>query len=98
MADHLTSETERPWYVFRPSTGPDGSAQGTNETLWASFLLITPNATIYFGGDSGYFMGYREFGKKYPGIDYALISVGAYHPRWFMHYAHLDVQGSPSGS
>ena len=66
--------------------------QGTNETLWASFLLITPNATIYFGGDSGYFMGYKEFGKKYPGIDYALISVGAYHPRWFMHYAHLDVR------
>jgi N-acyl-phosphatidylethanolamine-hydrolysing phospholipase D len=66
--------------------------QGTNETLWASFLLITPNATIYIGGDSGYFMGYREFGKKYPGIDYALISVGAYHPRWFMHYAHLDVR------
>lgn len=66
--------------------------QGTNETLWASFLLKTENATIYFGGDSGYFMGYREFGRKYPGIDYALISVGAYHPRWFMHYTHLDVR------
>lgn len=66
--------------------------QGTNETLWASFLLKTENTTIYFGGDSGYFMGYREFGRKYPGIDYALISVGAYHPRWFMHYAHLDVR------
>jgi N-acyl-phosphatidylethanolamine-hydrolysing phospholipase D len=67
-------------------------SQGTNETLWASFLLITPNATIYIGGDSGYFIGYKEFGKKFPGIDYALISVGAYHPRWFMHYAHLDVR------
>ena len=67
-------------------------SQGTNETLWASYLLITPNATIYIGGDSGYFIGYREFGKKYPGIDYALISVGAYHPRWFMHYTHLDVK------
>lgn len=66
--------------------------QGTNETLWASYLLKTGNTTIYFGGDSGYFMGYREFGRKYPGIDYALISVGAYHPRWFMHYAHLDVR------
>ena len=66
-------------------------SQGTNETLWASFMLITPNATIYFGGDSGYFIGYREFGKKYPGIDYALIATGAYHPRWFMHYSHLDM-------
>jgi N-acyl-phosphatidylethanolamine-hydrolysing phospholipase D len=66
-------------------------SQRTNETLWASFLLITPNATIYFGGDSGYFIGYKEFGKKYPGIDYALIATGAYHPRWFMHYSHLDM-------
>ena len=67
-------------------------SQGTNSTLWASFLLITPNATFYFGGDSGYFIGYKEFGKKYPGIDYALISLGAYHPRWFMHYTHLDAK------
>ena len=66
-------------------------SQRTNETLWASFMLITPNATFYFGGDSGYFIGYKEFGKKYPGIDYALIATGAYHPRWFMHYSHLDM-------
>lgn len=64
--------------------------QDANVTLWASFLLITPNSTIYFGGDSGYFIGYREFGKKYPGIDYALLPAGAYQPRWFMHYAHID--------
>ncbi len=64
--------------------------QDANITLWASFLLVTPNVKIYFGGDSGYFIGYREFGKKYTGIDYALLPVGAYQPRWFMHYAHMD--------
>jgi N-acyl-phosphatidylethanolamine-hydrolysing phospholipase D len=67
-------------------------SQGVNETLWASFLLITTNATIYYGGDSGYFIGYKEIGKVYPGIDYALLPVGAYHPRWFMHYAHMDMR------
>lgn len=66
--------------------------QGVNSTLWASFLLITPNATIYYGGDSGYFIGYKEIGKAYPDIDYALLPVGAYHPRWFMHYAHMDME------
>lgn len=65
--------------------------QGLNETLWASFLLITPRATIYFGGDTGYFIGYREIGKRYPGIDYALLPTTAYHPRWFMHYAHMNI-------
>ncbi len=66
--------------------------QGTDTTLWASFLLITPNMRIYYGGDSGYFMGYREIGRRYPGIDYALLPVTAYEPRWFMHYAHMDAR------
>jgi N-acyl-phosphatidylethanolamine-hydrolysing phospholipase D len=65
--------------------------QGHNETLWASFLLITPGVTIYYGADSGYFIGYREFGKKFPNIDYALLATTAYHPRWFMHYAHVNI-------
>jgi L-ascorbate metabolism protein UlaG (beta-lactamase superfamily) len=69
-------------------------SQGVNRTLWASFLVITPTVTIYYGGDSGYFIGYREIGKRYPGIDYALLPITAYHPRWFMHYAHVDVQES----
>jgi len=62
-----------------------------NSSLWASYMIISPNKTIYFGGDSGYFVGYREFGKKYPNIDYALMPTTAYHPRWFMHYAHMNV-------
>ena len=53
-------------------------------------MIITPETNIYFGGDSGYFIGYREFGKRYPRIDYALIPVTAYHPRWFMHVSHMN--------
>jgi L-ascorbate metabolism protein UlaG (beta-lactamase superfamily) len=62
----------------------------TDTTLWASFLLVTPKLKIYYGGDSGYFVGYREIGRRYPGIDYALMPVTAYDPRWFMHYNHMD--------
>ena len=65
--------------------------QGRNTTLWAAWLLITPKATLFFGGDSGYFKGFREIGKKYPKIDFAFMATTAYHPRWFMHYQHLDV-------
>ncbi len=64
--------------------------QGRNTTLWASFLIVTPERTVYFGGDSGYFIGYREIGRRYPGIDVALLPLTAYHPRWFMHYAHMN--------
>lgn len=66
--------------------------QSRDTTLWASFLLVTPGRKIYFGGDSGYFIGYREIGRRYPGIDYALLPVTAYDPRWFMHYAHMDAR------
>ncbi|OGS36645.1 MAG: hypothetical protein A2293_09440 [Elusimicrobia bacterium RIFOXYB2_FULL_49_7] len=66
--------------------------QRTNRTLWCSFLLQTPHTVIYIGGDSGYFIGYREFAKRFPSIDFALLPMGAYRPRWFMHYSHMNVE------
>ena len=65
--------------------------EGRNTSLWASYMIVAPDVTIYFGGDSGYFIGYREISKKYPKIDYALIPITAYHPRWFMHEAHMNI-------
>lgn len=66
--------------------------QGYNTTLWASYMVSTPHTTLYFGGDSGYFKGYREIGRKFSTIDYALLPTTAYEPRWFMHYAHMDTK------
>lgn len=66
--------------------------QSRNATLWASYMIQAGNLAIYYGGDSGYFVGYREIGSRYPDIDYALLPTTAYHPRWFMHYAHLNVE------
>jgi len=65
--------------------------QPTNSTLWASYLLITPETSIYYGGDSGYFIGYKEFGRRFPNIVYALLATTAYHPRWFMHTSHKSI-------
>ncbi len=65
--------------------------QDVNTTLWASYLIITPKYKFYIGGDSGYFIGYKEFGNLYKDIDYAFLPITAYHPRWFMHYAHINV-------
>lgn len=70
---------------------------GRNKSLWASYLLETPHLTFYFGGDSGYFKGFREFGKKFPEIDYAFMATTAYDPRWFMHYQHMNVPEAVKG-
>jgi L-ascorbate metabolism protein UlaG (beta-lactamase superfamily) len=64
--------------------------QAGGETLWGSFM-IKGSKTVYFSGDSGYFIGFREFGNRW-NVDYAIIGVGAYEPRWFMHYSHLNME------
>jgi len=61
-----------------------------NGALWASWLLETASRRFYFAGDSGYFAGFAEIGRRFPGIDAALIPIGAYEPRWFMGYQHVD--------
>ncbi|MBU0969480.1 MAG: MBL fold metallo-hydrolase [Proteobacteria bacterium] len=71
--------------------------QGRNRSLWVSYLLVTPKATLYFGGDSGYFKGFREIGRKFPNIDYAFMATTAYHPRWFMQYQHMNVEEAVRG-
>jgi L-ascorbate metabolism protein UlaG (beta-lactamase superfamily) len=63
--------------------------QKGGKSLWGGFL-IEGSKTIYFSGDSGYFKGFEEYGKRY-NIDYALLGAGAYEPRWFMHYVHMNV-------
>lgn len=60
----------------------------TNWRLWGSFVIESGATKIYFGGDSGYADHYREIGELHAGIDYFLIGIGAYEPRWFMKPNH----------
>lgn len=62
---------------------------GRNATLWASWLLDSGSRRWYFGGDSGYFHGYAEIGRRFA-PDVALLPIGAYEPRWFMRPQHMD--------
>ncbi len=60
-----------------------------DQRLWASWLVKGKTLKIYFGGDSGYFPGYKEIGTKYGPIDFAALPIGAYKPRWFMAPVHM---------
>jgi L-ascorbate metabolism protein UlaG (beta-lactamase superfamily) len=61
-----------------------------NRTLWCGYIVRVDGVTIYFAGDSGYSAQFKEIGARFPGIDVALIPIGAYEPRWFMTPAHMN--------
>lgn len=61
-----------------------------NGTLWCSWLLRNAQRSYYFAGDTGYFPGFAEIGRRYGPIDVAMLPIGAYEPRWFMEYQHLN--------
>ncbi len=61
------------------------------KTLWASWMIEIDDRTIWYSGDTGYNpLQFKEIGDKFPRIDLALISIGAYEPRWFMKDMHMN--------
>ena len=61
-----------------------------NETLWGGFVIEGSKARIYHAGDTAYFEGFTEIGKRFPEIDTALLPIGAYDPAWFMEKQHMN--------
>lgn len=62
----------------------------TNKSLWCSWMIEVAGWTIYFGGDSGYFPGYRQIAARFPSIDVAALPIGAWKPRFVMKPVHLN--------
>ena len=60
-----------------------------NDTLWGSFVLELDGKTLYHSGDTGYWKHFAELGEKYD-IDFAMLSLGDYEPRWFMKQSHMN--------
>src|SRR6185503_15869109 len=61
-----------------------------NRALWGGFVISSPRSRIYHAGDTAYFDGFREIGRRFPGIDAALLPIGAYDPAWFMEKQHMS--------
>ena len=61
-----------------------------NRSLWGGFVIQGPSATIYHAGDTGWFDGFAEIGRRFPSIDAALLPIGAYDPEWLMAPFHMN--------
>ena len=67
-----------------------------NKALWAAFCITTPGGNVYFAGDSGYGNGdyFRAARDKFQSFRLAIVPIGAYDPRWFMAYGHMNPEES----
>lgn len=76
--------------ITTPARHFSGRGFSRNKSLWASFVLQTPNMRIYIGGDSGYGKHFAEIGNKYGPFDLALLECGQYDKSW--KYIHMMPQ------
>jgi L-ascorbate metabolism protein UlaG (beta-lactamase superfamily) len=61
-----------------------------NRALWGGFTLTAGGRRIFFAGDSAYASFFREVRRRLGPVDLALLPIGAYEPRWFMHVVHMN--------
>jgi L-ascorbate metabolism protein UlaG (beta-lactamase superfamily) len=63
----------------------------TCRSLWGGWVITDPRGTsVYFAGDTGYGRWFAEIGRRHPGLDLALLPIGAYEPQWLLRPVHAD--------
>lgn len=87
-----------------PRNGPPGVARGAlpridvvviglfdnNASLWGGYVIACDGLRVYHSGDTAWFDGFVEIGRRAGKIDAAMLPIGAYEPRWFMRTQHID--------
>jgi L-ascorbate metabolism protein UlaG (beta-lactamase superfamily) len=58
-----------------------------NKSLWQAFILTTPSAKIFLGGDSGYDTHFKTTGDQYGPFDLVILECGQYNYAW--KYIHM---------
>jgi len=61
-----------------------------NATLWGGYVVRGPEGTFYHSGDTAYGEHFAEIGARVGSIDWAMLPIGGYSPRWFMEPQHVD--------
>ena len=53
-----------------------------NSTLWASWVVAGVSHKVYFSGDGGYGLHFKEIGQRFGPFDLAMIECGQYNVKW----------------
>lgn len=61
-----------------------------NQRLWSGYVIADGTRKALFAGDTGYSDDFREIARRLGGIDFAMLPIGAYEPRDFLHPQHIS--------
>lgn len=62
----------------------------TNRVLWGGYVVESDGHSVYHSGDTAWFNGFGEIGRRFPELDAAMLPIGGYEPAWFMEHYHLN--------
>jgi L-ascorbate metabolism protein UlaG (beta-lactamase superfamily) len=62
------------------------------KSLWGSYYLRSPEFRIYFAGDTGLGGHFKKIRQQLGRPDLSLLPIGAYEPRYFMKFSHMNPQ------
>lgn len=62
----------------------------TNRSLWGGYVIEAGSTAVYHAGDSAWFEGFAEIGRRFPQLLAAMLPIGAYAPAWFMERNHVN--------
>jgi N-acyl-phosphatidylethanolamine-hydrolysing phospholipase D len=68
-----------------------------NDTLWGGYVVRGPEGAVYHSGDTATGDHFAEIGAKCAPIDWAMLPIGAYSPRWFMSTQHVNPEEAIDG-
>ncbi len=61
-----------------------------NESLWGGYVIEDGTHRVYHSGDTAYFEGFGDIGRRLGKLHAAMLPIGAYEPRWFMRPQHMN--------
>jgi L-ascorbate metabolism protein UlaG (beta-lactamase superfamily) len=61
-----------------------------NKSLWGGFVIESDEGKTYFAGDTGYGAFFKDIHARFGAMDFAMLPIGAYAPRWFMKSVHMN--------